>query len=86
MRSTSKPVLASTLVLLWCLLTLTATQSEAKSNILYCGSPGQGNCTAYSYRTHGGRESICARNSPCYLSANCTGDQVCEPQRPSNVN
>jgi FtsP/CotA-like multicopper oxidase with cupredoxin domain len=42
--------------------------------------------TAYPYRTHGGRESICAKNSPCYFSPNCTGDQVCESHRPSNAN
>jgi hypothetical protein len=86
MRSTSKAFLASTLALSWCLLMLTAMPSEAKSNILYCGSPGPGNCTAYPYRTHGGKESICARNSPCYLSANCTGDQVCESHQPSDAN
>jgi len=86
MRFTSRAVLASALALSWCVLALTTTQSKAKSNILYCGSPGPGNCTAYPYRTRGGRESICAKNSPCYLSANCTGDQVCESHRPANAN
>ena len=46
---------------------LKTTEAEAKTSILYCGSPG--NCTAYPYKPHGGRGSICAKYSPCYLSS-----------------
>ena len=63
---------------------LKTTEAEAKTSILYCGSPG--NCTAYPYKPHGGRGSICAKYSPCYLSPSCKGDQVCESQQPPQAN
>ena len=54
----SKVALASVLTLSSAIggaLALKTTEAEAKSSILYCGLPRPGNCTAYPYRTHGGR-------------------------------
>ena len=88
MNFISKAVLASALILFLAIggvVALKTTEAEAKTSILYCGSPGSKNCNPYPYKPHGGRESICAKYSPCYLSSNCTGDQVCDTQRPSNT-
>jgi hypothetical protein len=88
MKFSSKIVLASALTLsvgIGGLLALKTTAAEAKSSILYCGSPGPKNCNPYPYKPHGGRGSICAKYSPCYLSSDCTGDQVCDTQRPPNA-
>jgi len=87
MKFFSRLVLASALALSLAIggvLALTTMGAEAKSSVVWCGSPG--NCTPYPYRTYGGRESVCAKNSPCYLSPACTGDQVCESHRPPNAN
>lgn len=80
MSPTSKVAIALALALP--VLALKTTGTEAKSSILYCGSPGPSTCTPYHFRTHGGKEALCAQNSPCYLSPNCEGDQVCENHRP----
>jgi hypothetical protein len=84
----SKAVLASALILFLAiggLMALKTTEAEAKTSILFCGSPGSKNCIAYPYKPNGGRESICAKYSPCYLSSDCTGDQVCDNQQPSST-
>lgn len=77
---------AIALVLTLSFLALKTTETEAKSSILFCGSPGRGTCTPYQYRTHGGKESLCAQKGPCYFSSNCEGDHVCENHRPSKAN
>ncbi len=78
MRTCQRVVMAGTLILRvasggvgW-----QTTIVEAKTSVLYCGSPG--NCNAHPYKAHGGWQSICAQNSPCYLTEDCKGEQVCE--------
>jgi hypothetical protein len=83
-----KAMLASALtvvLVVGLMLTLKTTQAEGKTHIIYCGSPGEKTCNPYPYRTLGGRESHCAKHSPCYLNSDCTGDQVCDTQQPSNT-
>ena len=53
----SKAVLALALILFLAMggvLALKTTEAEAKTSILYCGSPGPKNCNAYPYKPHGG--------------------------------
>ena len=60
----SKAVLALALILFLAMggvLALKTTEAEAKTSILYCGSPGPKNCNAYPYKPHGGEKSICAK-------------------------
>jgi hypothetical protein len=87
MKFFSKAALASALTLSLAsggMLALETALAEAKSSVLWCGSPAK--CEPYPFRTHGGRESICAKNSPCYLSPSCTGDQACESHQKPNAN
>jgi hypothetical protein len=65
------------------LLTLDRVDAEAKTSILYCGSPT--NCTGHPYRPHGGYgvvKSVCAKNKPCFVSPDCKGEEFCQSLEP----
>jgi len=64
--------------------TMSTPEAMAKTSMLYCGSSES--CSPYPYKPHGGHGAICAKHSPCYLSPDCKGEQVCESQKSPQAN
>ena len=63
--------------------TMSTPEAMAKTSMLYCGSSES--CSPYPYKPHGGHGAICGKHSPCYLSPDCKGEQVCEvPEIPTS--